>query len=82
MIPFFSVVLSDGRSVPGHRAVEVTAGTHGGVHEIRLHTAPGPQPSGQSTIDFISDYNYIYWCSFCPLFIILVSVKYFVFCQM
>lgn len=46
---YFSFSLSDGRSIPGHRAVEVTPGTHGGVHEIRLHSASGPKPSGQST---------------------------------
>lgn len=37
---------TDGRTLPGHRVVEVTTGTHDRVHEIRLHPAAGPQPSG------------------------------------
>ena len=45
---YVSVFLSDGRSVPGHRVVEVAAGTHGRVHEIRLHPASRPEPAGQS----------------------------------
>lgn len=45
---YVSVFLSDGRSIPGHRVVEVTAGTHGRVHEIRLHPASRPEPAGQS----------------------------------
>lgn len=42
----FFVFGSDGRPLPGHRVVEVAAGTHDRVHEIRLHAAFGPQPSG------------------------------------
>lgn len=39
---FARVFVKDGRSIPGHRVVEVTTGTHGCVHEICLHPAFGP----------------------------------------
>lgn len=49
--------LSDGRSVSGHRVAEVPTSAHDRIHEIRLHPASGPQPSGQSMLHFLFALN-------------------------